>query len=180
MVRKTMRRLEAKFEHQGWFIQTSVRSTPSAGETRPATGVVPSSTITKSQPTLEVSHEAGKADWSVVSFIATGSLSGRPSVESVEPRAPRVQQLRSGLRDESSNVPIPNATVELETVSSSVVATTLTMADGYYGFNGVVPGEDHVVVAQNGYTTTGTTIQTTVNPASALPGNSGIDVTVKI
>ena len=56
-----------------------------------------------------------------------------------------------------------------------------TNSDGYYAFNGVIPGTYSVSEVTPSYTVASTTIQTTVNTASTITnnGNKEIQVTVK-
>ena len=88
-----------------------------------------------------------------------------------------------GFAYNSSNQPISGATVQLLTASNmpfSPPVTTTTNSDGYYAFNGVAQGTYNVEETATGYGTSvsGSDIQTTINPASAINGNTEIQVTV--
>ena len=103
-----------------------------------------------------------------------------PSLEIIEPRVllaagPGFVQ---GFDLNSSNVGIPNATVTLTNTSNNQSISTMTNGVGYYAFNGVAPGTYDVTQTAANYVQSGVDIQTTVNPASALPDNGGIQVTV--
>ena len=103
-----------------------------------------------------------------------------PSLEIIEPRVllaagPGFVQ---GFDLNSSNVGIPNATVTLTNTSNNQSISTMTNGVGYYAFNGVAPGTYDVTQTAANYVQSGVNIQTTVNPASALPDNGGIQVTV--
>ncbi len=108
----------------------------------------------------------------------------RASLEMFEPR----QLLSTGgfvqgfaLTNSSTPTPVSGATVELLTTSNEFVASTTTNSSGYYGFNKVAPGTYNVMEVALGYTTSvnGSDIQTTINPASAIDGNTEIQVTVE-
>jgi len=85
------------------------------------------------------------------------------------------------LTNSSTPTPVSGATVELLTTSNEFVASTTTNSSGYYGFNNVAPGTYNVMEVALGYTTSvnGSDIQTTINPASAINGNTEIQVTVE-
>ena len=121
-----------------------------------------------------VHRQASRRRWSV--------RKGRPSLEGLECR-----QLLSngngfvqGFAFNSSNSPVSGATVQLLTTSNTLVASTTTNSDGYYAFNNVTPGTYNVAETAAGYSTSvsGSDIQTTINPASAINGNTEIQVTV--
>ena len=121
-----------------------------------------------------VHRQASRRRWSV--------RKGRPSLEGLECR-----QLLSngngfvqGFAFNSSNSPVSGAAVQLLTTSNTLVASTTTNSDGYYAFNNVTPGTYNVAETAAGYSTSvsGSDIQTTINPASAINGNTEIQVTV--
>ena len=121
-----------------------------------------------------VHRQASQRRWSV--------RKGRPSLEGLECR-----QLLSngngfvqGFAFNSSNSPVSGAAVQLLTTSNTLVASTTTNSDGYYAFNNVTPGTYNVAETAAGYSTSvsGSDIQTTINPASAINGNTEIQVTV--
>ena len=65
--------------------------------------------------------------------------------------------------------PLPNAIIELHTdLNAPPVATATTDANGYYQFNDVVPGTYSLVEVAPGYTASGATIDSTINPATAV------------
>ena len=115
-------------------------------------------------------------------LVARGTrkhLNRRPSIELIESRLLMATGFVQGFDLDASNTPIPGATVKLENTSTSQIITTTTDASGYYAFNGVAPGTYDVTETSPGYTTSGVSINTTINPAVAIGGNTGIQVTVE-
>src|SRR5262245_32698882 len=105
---------------------------------------------------------------------------GRLSLEAFEPRQLLSTGFVQGLVRDSSNNPIGGATIQLLTTSNTLVAQTTTNSDGYYAFNNVTPGTYNLTETAPNYSTTvgASDIQTTINPASAINGNTAIQVTV--
>ena len=106
--------------------------------------------------------------------------SRRPSLELLEPRQLLSDGFVQGFALDNSNHPVVGATVELLNGSNTVVQSTTTNSDGYYGFNNVVPGTYNVTELATNYSTgvTGSDIQTTINPASVIDSGTEIQVTV--
>ena len=105
----------------------------------------------------------------------------KPAIESFEPRLLLATGFVQGFAVDNSNAPIPGATITLiNPGNNTVVATATTNADGYYGFNGVAPGTYDVSETAPGYAPVlnSSDIQTTINPASLIAGNSEFQVTV--
>ena len=81
----------------------------------------------------------------------------------------------------NSSVPISTATVTLYNAGNVSIGTATTNSVGYYAFNNVAPGTYTLTETAPGYSTsvTGADIQTTVNAATAINGNTAIKVTVE-
>jgi hypothetical protein len=87
-----------------------------------------------------------------------------------------------GFVHDNFGAPLGGATVSLYTVSPpALFGTTTSAPNGYYAFNNVPSGTYNVVESASGYSTSvgSNDIQTTVNPASAIAGNTEIQVTVE-
>jgi SdrD B-like domain len=85
----------------------------------------------------------------------------------------------SVLQDGNSGAGVSGVTIELfKSGSNNPLAVQSTDSNGQYLFTGLKPG-NYVLkeVTPNGFTATGTNIQSQLNPASAV-GNNTIDVTV--
>src|SRR5208337_2797073 len=106
---------------------------------------------------------------------------GRPSLEIFEPRQLLSTGFVQGFALNNSNNPVSGATVNLLTTSNTLVAQTTTNSSGYYGFNNVAPGTYNVMEVDSAYTpsVSASDIQTTINPATAINGNTEIQVTVE-
>ena len=103
----------------------------------------------------------------------------RPSMETIEARVLLATGFVQGFVLNNVNAPLVGATVQLENTSDHSISTTSTDSTGYYAFNGVAPGVYDVTETATGFATNGVNIQTTINPASAINSNTGIQVTVE-
>ena len=77
------------------------------------------------------------------------------------------------------DTPQVGATITLHPVSLvGSDATTTTNTDGYYQFQNVAPGTYQLSESATGYTTTGVTIDSTINSGTPINSNTAIQVTV--
>jgi hypothetical protein len=89
-----------------------------------------------------------------------------------------------GFVHDSSNNAVAGATVQLLNSSDQPLSppvSTTTSSTGYYAFNNVAPGTYDVMESAANYSTGvgASGIQTTINPASAIDGQTEIQVTVE-